>query len=134
MAKKITINAAYVQKFVEDNNGYPEKGYFEEKKDLQKFYKHLSESQLLEWIGIEGLGYIPSDSEPINRMRQCMAILELHFPKEPTAKKKSKYSQYSLDDLLKMAIDKDVVFEMTDDERILRMRAIMALRVAKVID
>jgi hypothetical protein len=33
-----------------------------------------------------------------------------------------------------LAVNNDVVFEMTDDERILRMRAIMALRAAGKIE
>ncbi len=133
MAKKITINAAYVQKFVEEK-GYPEVGYFEEKKDLQKFYKHLSDEQLLDWIELEGLEYTPNDSQPINRMRMAMSVLYSRFPKQASPKKQSKYAQYSLDDLVQMAVDHDVVFELTDDERILRMRAIMALRASKIIE
>jgi hypothetical protein len=130
---KTTINKAYVEKFVAEN-GFPELGHFEDKKDLQKFYKHLSDEQLLEWVGLEGAEFNPSDSAPINRMRMCMAILYKNFPKEPSAKKESKYAKYSLEDLMTMAIENDVAFEDTEDERILRMRAIMALRVAKVID
>lgn len=109
---------------------YPEVGHFTEKKDLQKFYKALTDTQLAEWIELEGLEYTPNESQPINRMRMAMAILYSHFPKTSAPKKQSKYAQYSLEDLMDMAIKNDVVFETTDDERILRMRAIMALRVA----
>lgn len=130
---KTTINKAFVEKFLKDQ-GYPEVGHFEEKKDLQKFYKHVSDEQLAEWVELEGVEFNPSDSEPINRMRMCMAILYKHFPKAPSAKKESKYAKYSLEDLMQMAMENDVVFEDTDDERILRMRAIMALRAAKVLD
>jgi len=133
MAKKATINKVYVEKYVAEN-GYPEVGYTDEKKDLQKFYKHLTDVQLQEWIELEGLEYTPNESEPINRMRMCMAILYKHFPKAPSEKKQSKYAKYSLEDLMNLALTNDVVFEDTDDERILRMRAIMALRAAKVID
>jgi hypothetical protein len=129
MAKKPTINKVYVEKYVAEN-GYPEVGTFEDKKDLQRFYKHVPTEQLLDWVAVEGLEVAPVDSEPIHRMRLCMAILYLHYPKAPSTKKKSKYADYSLEDLIQMAIDKDVIFESTDDERILRMRAIMALRVA----
>lgn len=129
MAKKPTVNKGYVEKYVVEH-GYPEVGTFEDKKDLQRFYKHVSTEQLLDWVGIEGLEVAAVDSEPIYRMRLCMAILYLHYPKAPSAKKKSKYADYTLEDLVSMAIDKDVVFETTDDERILRMRAIMALRAA----
>ena len=134
MTKKLNIIKAFVEKFLKDNNGYPELGHFEDKKDLQKFYKHLSDEQLAEWIETEGLEFTPVESQAINRMRMAMAVLYLHFPKAPSTKKKSKYADFSLEDLLTMAIDKDVIFEQTDDERILRMRAIMALRVAGHIE
>ena len=133
MAKKQQV----IKKFVEDymaKNGYPEVGTFEDKRDLQKFYKHLSMEQLESWIELEGLEYVPNESEAITRMRACMAILYLHFPKAPAKKKQSKYAQYSLDDLLTLALENSVEFEITDDERILRMRAIMALRANKVIE
>ena len=134
MAKKTTINKAFVEAFIKENNGYPEVNHFEEKKDLQKFYKHLSDEQLAEWLAIEGLEYVPNESQPINRMRMAMAILYHNFPKQPSAKKQSKYAQYSNEDLMNLAIKHSVEFEMTDDERILRMRAIMALRVAGHIE
>lgn len=126
MAKRITKEE--VQKVVAV--GFPEQGHFTEKKDLQTFYKHLTNEQLAEWLDVEGLEYTPNESESINRMRMCMAVLYLHFPKAPSTKKQSKYAKYSLEDLMQMATDKDVIFEITDDEKILRMRAIMALRVA----
>lgn len=133
MAKKTTINKAFVEKFMKEN-GFPEVGHFTEKSDLQKFYKHLSDEQLAEWIELEGLEYTPNESAPINRMRMAMAVLYKHFPKAPSKKKESKYAKYSLEDLVQLALDNDVPFEDTDDERILRMRAIMALRAAKVIE
>lgn len=134
MAKKTTINKAYVEAYLAET-GYPEVGVFEDKKDLQKFYKHCTDVQLADWLELEGLTYTPSDSEPINRMRMCMAILYSRFPKAPSAgKKKSKYAEYSLDDLMALAIKHSIDFEMTDDDRIMRMRAIMALRVAGIIE
>lgn len=133
MAKAVKVNKEFVEKFVVEN-GYPEKGYFEDKKDLQKFYKYLSDEQLLEWVELEGLEFKATDSESINRMRMAMAILYHWFPKAPASKKKSKYADYTNEMLLEMAIQNDVVFEVCDDERILRMRAIMALRAAKVIE
>jgi hypothetical protein len=133
MAKKTTINEKYVQEFVA-KQGYPEVGTYTEQKDLQKFYKHCTDDQLTEWVELEGLEYNPSESVPIDRMRKCMAILYKHFPKAPSTKKKSKYADYTNEALLQLAIDNDVVFEMTEDERILRMRAIMALRAASVIE
>ena len=128
------INKAEVQKFVE-KDGYPEVGHFKDQKDLQKFYKHLTDEQLHEWVvNVEGLEYNKSDSQPINRMRMAMAILYLHYPKAPAKKKQSKYSKYSLEDLVSMAVEKEVPVEPTDDERIMRMRTIMALRAAGHID
>ena len=135
MAKKIVVNAEYVQKYLEEN-GYPEVGSEDivDKKWLQKFYKHCTMEQLEEWVAIEGAEVSPTDSESIYRMRLCMGILYKHFPKEPSAKKKSKYADYTNEQLLGLALEHDIVFEMCDDERILRMRAIMALRASKVID
>lgn len=130
---KTTINKAFVEKFVLEN-GYPELNHFAEKKDLQKFYKFLSDEQLAEWISLEGLEFTPHESAPINRMRMAMAVLYANFPKPASTKKKSKYADYSLEDLMNLAVKKEVIFEMTDDERILRMRAIMALRVAGHIE
>jgi hypothetical protein len=131
VAKRITKEQ--VQAFVKEH-GFPEKGAYTDSKELQKFYKHLTDEQLNEWIEVEGLEYNPSDSAPIERMRKCMAILYSHFPKAPAKKKQSKYSQYSLEDLVTLAVDNDVPVEPTDDERIMRMRTIMALRAHKVIE
>jgi len=131
--KKITMET--VQAYV-GAEGYPEVGFFGEdgKKNLQKFYKHLSDAQLADWIDLEGLEYTPVDSPPINRMRMCMSILYSHYPKAPAKKKQSKYAQYSLEDLVEMAVEHSVPVEVTDDERIMRMRTIMALRAAGKID
>ena len=114
---------------------YPEVGDYEDSADLKKFYKKLSVEQLEEWIELEGLEVTPTDSQPIYRMRLCMAILYKHFPKaESKPKSKRKYTQ-STEELVQMAIDHDV--EIKDDkgnEQILRMYAIMALRNAGVLD
>lgn len=120
--------------FVE-KNGYPEVGQFVDQKALQKFYKQLDTETLEDWAAMEGLTYtVCSDSEPIHRMRVCMALLYKHYPKEPAkAKSKSKYADYTLEQLVSMAVDNDVPVEPTDDERILRMRVIMQLRAHKVI-
>ena len=134
MAKKqVKVNKEFVEKYLQENNCYPEAGTFEDKKDLQKFYKHLSDEQLAEWLEVDGLEFSPSDSAPINRMRMAMAILYSHFPKAPTAKKKSKYADYSLEDLVKLALDNSVAYEPCDDDKIHRMRAIMALRANSVL-
>ena len=133
MAKKVQVNKAFVEKYLAAGKGYPKKGELAEKKDLQNFYKHLSDEQLAEWVAQEGLEYTPNESAPINRMRMAMAVLYHNFPKAPSTKKQSKYAQYTLEDLLKLAMDNDIVFEPTDDDRIMRMRAIMALRAHEII-
>jgi hypothetical protein len=111
---------------------YPEKGYFKTEKDLKKFYKKLTDAQLDEWLELEGLTDKVKlcDHEAINRMRKCMTIMDYHFPKDTGAgKKKSKYADYSTEELVQMAIDNDIVVK---DDRgnpaILRMYCIMALR------
>lgn len=137
MAKKTTINKAFVEAYLAET-GYPEVGTFEDKKDLQKFYKHVSNEQLVEWIDIEGLEFVPSESEPINRMRMAMAIKAKHFPSTAPSKgkkSKSKYGSYSTEDLVQMALDNDI--EVPDDKgdmRICRMYTIMALRKAGLLD
>ena len=121
---------AYVEEF-----GYPEVGVFTEKKDLQKFYKQLDTETLMDWCAVEGLEYNPcEENESIHRMRVAMSILYKHFPKQTKAKKQSKYAQYSLEDLVNMAVDNAVAVEETDDNRILRMRLIMNLRASGVIE
>lgn len=127
MTKKMT-QAEQVQETVA--LGFPEVGSFGEdgKKELQKFYKHLTNEQLEEWVELEGLEIKPTDSEQIYRMRLAMAILYLHYPKATAKKKVSKYAKYTLEDLVELAIEKDVAVEPTEDERIMRMRTIMALR------
>ena len=134
MAKKLNINKAFVEAYLLDNNGYPETGFFKEQKDLQKFYKHCTDEQLAEWVDVEGLEYKANESAPINRMRMAMAILYYHFPKAPSAKKKSKYADYTTERLVEMLLEHDVPCEVTEDERIMRMRAIMALRAHSVIE
>jgi hypothetical protein len=135
MAKVTKLNKDSVQKYVAEV-GYPEVGSEDivDQKWLQKFYKHLTDDQLTEWVEIEGLTYTASESAPIERMRKCMAILYKHYPKAPSTKKKSKYSDYSDEMLMQLLLDNDVPCEVTEDERIMRMRAIMALRAHKVIE
>lgn len=114
---------------------YPEVGDYEDSADLKKFYKKLSIEQLEEWVELEGLEVAATDSQPIYRMRLCMAILYKHFPKaESKPKSKRKYTQ-STEELVAMALENDV--EIKDDkgnEQILRMYAIMALRKAGLLD
>ena len=108
---------------------------WESEKALKKYYKALTTEQVEKWVEALGLTFKPCpESEAIHRMRACMAILYHFFPRQEKPKKESKYKQYSTEQLLDMAINNDVVFEPCEDPRILRMRAIMALRAAKVID
>lgn len=124
------INKEYVANFIEEN-GFPEQGHFEEKKDLQSFYKHLSTEQLEEWVELEGLEIKDTDSDSIYRMRLCMAILYLNFPKKTTGKKKaSPYKHISLEELVQMANENNIEVKHTDSDKILRMRTIMALKEA----
>lgn len=121
-------------KYIADN-GFPQVGAFEDKKWLQKFYKQLDMETLEKWVAKLEKEVKPSDSEPIYRMRVCMEILYTHFPKEPAkSKKKSKYSDYTTEKLIEMAIEHDVPVEPTEDMRIMRMRTIMMLRAHKVIE
>ena len=131
MTKKNTkVNAI---EFV-SKKGYPEVGHFTEEKDLQKFYKQLPTEQLSGWASLEGLTWKPCPESPaIDRMRIAMAILYKHFPRKTAPKKESKYAKYSLEDLVELASEHDVMIEMCEDERILRMRLIMGLRACKVI-
>ena len=137
MAKKkqLNITGKVVATDWVAENGYPAVGTFTDKKVLQKFYKQLPTEVLEDWCAKEGLEYKPcTDNDSIHRMRVAMAILYLHFPKETKAKPKSKYADYTLEQLVDMALEHSVAVEMTDDTRILRMRLIMGLRASKVID
>jgi hypothetical protein len=121
--------------WITENGGYPEVGVFEEKKVLQKFYKQLDTEVLEDWAELEGLEFKPCPEQPpIHRMRVAMAILYKHFPKETKGKKKSKYSEYSTESLIQMALDNSVPVEPTESEPIMRMRTIMALRAHGVLD
>lgn len=133
MSKQVQENIVGMKVVAEDViadlGGYPEVGQFTEKKALQKFYKQLPTEVVEDWADLESLDYKPSDDPQIHRMRVCMAILYLHFPKAPSkSKPKSKYSEYTTEQLVQMAIDNEVAFEVCDSQPILRMRAIMALR------
>lgn len=136
--EKVNIVAGKVDAvdWIATNGGYPEVGVFQDKKSLQKFYKQLDTAVLEDWCELEGLSYKPCpDSDQIHRMRVAMAILYLHFPKPASkAKKESPYKKFSLEELLQMAVDNDVPVEPTESEQIMRMRTIMALRAAKVIE
>jgi hypothetical protein len=122
--------------YITENGGYPEVGDFADQKTLQKFYKQLDTAVLEDWASVEGLEYKACpDSEPIHRMRVAMAILYKHFPKAPAkGKKKSKYSDFTTEDLIKMAVDNDVPVEVTENDQIMRMRVIMALRAHNLLE
>jgi len=114
---------------------YPEKGTFAEQKDLKKHIKGLTDEQLQEWTGLEGLEFKPSEHASINRMRMAMAINELHFPSEPKAKKAdSPYKKYTTEQLIEMAVDNNIPVEPTDDMKIMRMRTIMMLRAHGLVE
>lgn len=137
MSKKVnTISGKVNAVDYISENGYPEVGSFVDQKMLQRFYKQLDTAVLEDWAELEGLTYKPcTDSEPIHRMRVAMAILYKHFPKAPSAsKKKSKYGEYTTECLMQMALDNNVLVEPTDNDQIMRMRVIMALRVHGVLE
>lgn len=117
---------------------YPEVGTVTEQKDLKKVYKKLTDAQLDEWLAIEGLTdqVKLSGHASIDRMRKCMAITALHFPKEPSASsKKSKYSDFTTEQLVQMALDNDVIVkDDKGDPRILRMYTIVALKEAGILE
>jgi hypothetical protein len=118
---------------------YPEVGTVGDKKELKKVYKKLTDAQLDEWLELEGLTDKVKlcEHESINRMRKCMAITALHFPPEPSqgAKSKSKYADFTTEQLVQMALDNDVVVkDDKGDARILRMYTIMALKEAGVLE
>lgn len=121
-----------------DDTEYPEVGDFKDEKAMKKFIKGLSDASLEEWCILEGAEWKHNDHESINRMRMAMAIKAKHFPSTvatKSKKSKSKYAQYSTEDLVQMALDNDV--EVSDDKgdaRILRMYTIMALRKAGIIE
>ena len=118
---------------------YPEVGYFEDEKAIKKYIKKLSNDELQEWCELEGATWKPNDHESINRMRMAMAIKAVHFPElavsKGKSKKKSKYGDYTTEQLVEMAMDNDVaVPDDKGDLRICRMYTIMALRKAGVIE
>ncbi|WCS68434.1 hypothetical protein Goe16_02100 [Bacillus phage vB_BsuM-Goe16] len=117
---------------------YPEVGDFEDEKAIKKYIKGLKDEQLQAWCELEGAEWIENEHRNINRMRMAMAIKAVHFPelaKKPSAKKKSKYANYTTEELVQMALENNV--EVRDDkgnDRILRMYTIMALREAGLLD
>lgn len=138
-AKKVAENPEGNKKGKKDkvvfNGTFPEVGTIKDEKDLKKIYKQLTNEQLDEWITLEGLEYNKNSNEGINRMRKCMAITALHFPKTPSNKNKSKYADISTEQLIEMAIDAELdIKDHKGDNRILRMYLIMALRDANLLE
>jgi hypothetical protein len=138
--KQNTVKGATIQGKVDamayiKDCGYPEVGQFSDEKSLQKFYKQLDMDTIDKWVELEGLTYKACPEQlAIHRMRACMAILYKHFPKETAPKKESVYKKYTTEQLVSLALENNIAFEMCDDERILRMRAIMALRANNIIE
>lgn len=114
---------------------YPEIGEFADAKSLQKFYKQLTIEQLEEWATLDGLEFKAcKDSEAIHRMRVCMAILYEHFPKAEAKKPASQYKSYTTEQLVQMALDNEVAVELSEDDKITRMRLIMKLRESGLLE
>ena len=116
-----------------DEVEYPEKGAVKDEKAISKFIRKLSDEQVAEWAELEGLTYKKHEtSEPINRMRAVMAIKAYHFPKESSStggKSKSKYADYTLEQLIAMAAEANItVKDAKGDAKIQRMYTIMALK------
>lgn len=100
---------------------------------LKKYYKKMSTDEVIKWVEELGTSFKESTDPSIHRMRACMAVLYHFFPREVKAKKSSKYADYSLEQLVSLAAENNVPVEVCDDERILRMRTIMALRAHQII-
>jgi len=118
---------------------YPEVGSFKDEKAMKKFTKGLTDAALFDWCELEGVEWNRCpEHAPIDRMRAAMAIKGKHFPDtapKASAKSKSKYADYTTDQLIAMCLENDLdVTGDNGDMRILRMRAIMVLRAAKVIE
>ena len=122
---------------VDDAIEYPERGEFKDVKAMKRYIKKLTDEQLKEWCVLEGATWKPSEHPAINRMRMAMAIKALHFPEtapKKSTKKKSKYADYTTEQLVQMALEHDVaVRDAKGDPRIERMYVIMALREAGLL-
>lgn len=120
-----------------DDTEYPEVGAFDDVKAFKKYLKKLTNDQLTEWCELEGATWNFNEHESINRMRMAMAIKAKHFPDTAPkggTKSKSKYSDYTTEELLEIAINHSVdVKDAKGDARILRMYTIVALRDAGLL-
>lgn len=136
----VVPNGKAGQVFVDDylvTEGYPAVGVFapndDGKKALKKFYSYVPDEFLDLWVETAQLTYKPCENAQIARMRKCMAIMELHYPSAPKAggaSGKGKYSDLATEWLVAQAVEHNVPVEVCEDDRILRMRVIMALRAA----
>ena len=103
-------------------------------KALKKVCKAMSDEEIQAWVAHEKLVVKDYGDASINRMRQIMAIKGIYFPETiQKPKEKSKYADYTLEQLVSMAVEGNVPVEVSDNERILRMRTIMALRAHKIL-
>jgi hypothetical protein len=122
---------------VDDAIEYPERGEFKDVKAMKRYIKKLTDEQLEEWCLLEGVEWKRCEHPAINRMRMAMAIKALHFPEtapKKSSKKKSKYADYTTEQLVQMALEHDVVVrDAKGDPRIERMYLIMALRDAGLL-
>lgn len=116
---------------------FPEVGDFEDVNSMKKYIKGLTTEQLQAWCELEGAEWVANEHPSINRMRMAVAIKSVHFPEtapKKGTKKKSKYAEYTTEELVQMALDNDVhVRDDKGNERILRMYTIVALREAGLI-
>jgi len=116
---------------------FPEKGSFKDEKAIRKYIKKLSDKHLYEWCELEGVTWKHNDNAPINRMRAAMAIKAFHFPAlapKGDSKPKSKYADYTDEQLIAMAAEKGIkVKDAKGDPRINRMYHIIALREAGIL-
>lgn len=117
---------------------YPEIGTLKTEKDFKKAVKKLSDANVFEWCELEGATWKRCpDQAPIDRMRAVMAIKAKHFPStapKGETKSKSKYSDYTDEQLVQMALDNDItVRDDKGDKRIMRMYTIMALKQAGLL-
>lgn len=70
-------------------------------------------------------------NEPIRRMRLLMGLKAFYYPNEKTpVKAASEWKKIALEDLVALAADKKVEYKGSDDDKIQRMRVIVALKAA----
>lgn len=105
---------------------------FEDIKEFKDYFRELDDYTAEYMARALNLEWKPTDKPQIHRMRISMAIQrhlfpELFKPKE-TSSKKSKYGDYSTDELVTMAKENKVGWKETDNEPINRMRVIQALK------